>query len=267
MSNLEQENQSDAPTIGAELQNGANNSKGAKMSVNDLLSLNVNLHTEKKNNLTYLSWAWAWAEALKADPAASFSVQTFDNKAYMDVNGTAMVWVAVTLFGKQLTCMLPVMDYRNKPIPAPDAFAVNTAIMRCLTKGLALHGLGLYIYAGEDMPQESSDKPEAAVDTEPSKPKAIDPTPQQKVAEIIQKAVDTVESGGSSELARMQAFAEGMQMYVEMSDTKDALVSYWKANQTQLDALKKDYDVLYKEVLKKFQAAKSTLKEKEDGKV
>ena len=120
----------------------------------DLLKLNVNEHTEKKNNLTYLSWAWAWAEALKADPAATFKVELFDGKCYMDVNGTGMVWVTVTMFGKPMTCMLPVMDYRNKPIPNPDAFSVNTAIMRCMTKALSLHGLGLYIYAGEDLPQK-----------------------------------------------------------------------------------------------------------------
>jgi hypothetical protein len=72
----------------------------------------------------------------------------------MDINGTAMVWVTVTMFGKPMTCQLPVMDYRNKAIPKPDAFAVNTAIMRCMTKALSLHGLGLYIYAGEDLPEE-----------------------------------------------------------------------------------------------------------------
>jgi hypothetical protein len=124
------------------------------MSIQELLTKNVNEHTEKKNNLTYLSWAWAWAEALKADPAATFKVELFDGKCYMDVNGTGMVWVTVTMFGKPMTCMLPVMDYRNKPIPNPDAFAVNTAIMRCMTKALSLHGLGLYIYAGEDLPQK-----------------------------------------------------------------------------------------------------------------
>jgi len=123
------------------------------MTVNDLLKLNVNEHTEKKGNLTYLSWAWAWAEALKADPNAHFQVMMFGDKCYTDINGTYMVWVTVTLFGKPMTCQLPVMDHRNKAIIAPDAFAVNTAIMRCMTKALSLHGLGLYIYAGEDLPE------------------------------------------------------------------------------------------------------------------
>jgi hypothetical protein len=130
------------------------------MSIESLLKKDVNSHTEKKNNLTYLSWAWAWAEALKADPMASYKVEMFNDvdggnpTCYMDINGTAMVWVTVTMFGKPMTCQLPVMDYRNKAIPNPDAFAVNTAIMRCMTKALSLHGLGLYIYAGEDLPEE-----------------------------------------------------------------------------------------------------------------
>lgn len=121
--------------------------------INELLKKNVNEHTEKKNGLTYLSWAWAWAEALKADSSASYRVEMFGDKCFMDINGTAMVFVTVTMFGKPMTCQLPVMDYRNKAIPKPDAFAVNTAIMRCMTKALALHGLGLYLYSGDDVPE------------------------------------------------------------------------------------------------------------------
>jgi hypothetical protein len=150
------------------------------MDVNTLLKLNVNEHTEKKSNLTYLSWAWAWAEALKADPAATFKVEMFGEKCYMEVNGTVMVFVTATLFGKPMTCQLPVMDSSNKAIPLAgytainkfgkeyrvecDAFAVNTAIMRCMTKALSLHGLGLYIYAGEDLPEGEQTLEEKAAD-------------------------------------------------------------------------------------------------------
>jgi hypothetical protein len=125
------------------------------MSIEALLKKNVNDHVEKKNGLSYLSWAWAWAEALKADPKASYKIEMFGDKCFMDINGTAMVFVTVTMFDKPMTCQLPVMDYRNKAIPNPDAFAVNTAIMRCMTKALALHGLGLYLYSGEDVPEET----------------------------------------------------------------------------------------------------------------
>ena len=124
------------------------------MSIEMLLKKNVNEHVEKKNGLSYLSWAWAWAEALKADAKASYKIEMFGDKCFMDINGTAMVFVTVTMFDKPMTCQLPVMDYRNKAIPNPDAFAVNTAIMRCMTKALALHGLGLYLYSGEDVPEE-----------------------------------------------------------------------------------------------------------------
>jgi len=140
------------------------------MSIEMLLKKNVNEHVEKKNGLSYLSWAWAWAEALKAVPQASFSVQMFGDKCYMEINGTAMVWVTVTMFGKPMVCQLPVMDNFNRPISIEgttttnkygkevttklDSFNVNTAIMRCMTKALALHGLGMYLYSGEDLPEE-----------------------------------------------------------------------------------------------------------------
>lgn len=129
------------------------------MTIETLLSTSVNGHTEKKGKLTYLSWAWAWAEALKADPKAIFKTKTFFRDQYTEEpfmtlpDGTAMVWVTVTMFDKEMTCQLPVMNHMNKPIVSPNSFDVNTSIMRCMTKALSLHGLGLYIYAGEDLPE------------------------------------------------------------------------------------------------------------------
>ena len=116
--------------------------------MSELLKININERLEKKGNLSYLSWAHAWGEALRIDPNVTFHVSTFDRgdggtQVYMDVNGTALVWVTVTINGKPMTCQLPVMDNKNKAIPNPDAFAVNTAIMRCMVKAIALHGLGL----------------------------------------------------------------------------------------------------------------------------
>ena len=145
-----------------------------------MLKTNVNEHTEKKNGLTYLSWAWAWAEALKADPEATYKIEMFGDKCYMDINGTAMVFVTVTLFGKPMMCQLPVMDSYNKSITIEgvtttnkygkevttklDSFNVNTAIMRCMTKALALHGLGMYIYSGEDLPLGENESDEGTPD-------------------------------------------------------------------------------------------------------
>ena len=162
------------------------------MSIEALLKKNVNEHVEKKNGLSYLSWAWAWAEALKADPKAFFRVEMFDCKCYMEINGTAMVFVTVTMFDKPMTCQLPVMDYRNKAIPNPDAFAVNTAIMRCMTKALALPGLGLYLYSGEDVPEEGR-----SVVITPTQG-AMDNIPQDEVQylqELAMELIATCEQG------------------------------------------------------------------------
>ena len=159
------------------------------MSIEALLKKNVNDHVEKKNGLSYLSWAWAWAEALKADPAATYNVEMFGDKCFMDINGTAMVFVTATMFGKPMTCQLPVMDYRNKAISNPDAFAVNTAIMRCMTKALALHGLGMYLYSGEDLPEEG-DKHEKVIIT-PTQG-AMDNIPQEELQYLQEMAVELI---------------------------------------------------------------------------
>ena len=132
--------------------------------MSELLKINVNGHLEKKGNLSYLSWAWAWAEVLKIDPGARWTAHEWDNSPVMYLrNDTAMVKVSVEIKGDIKTCILPVMDNRNRAIFDPDAFAVNTAIMRCLAKAIAMHGLGLYIYAGEDLPEAEKVEPNAEV--------------------------------------------------------------------------------------------------------
>ena len=219
------------------------------MLPSDLLAINVNDHTEKKNNLTYLSWAWAWAEILKLDCTANFEVKTFDGMPYMNVNGTGMVWVTVTVFNKAMTCMLPVMDYKNKPIPNPDAFAVNTAIMRCLVKAIALHGLGLYIYAGEDLPEKDDGK-------------LPNVTPEQtvRVEKIIQTAITAVANGAPQADASAKLFADAMLEYLTLHDmTTASLSDYWKKNQSSIDNLKANYTTLYETVRDQFSAAKAKL--------
>ena len=113
-----------------------------------LAAINVNDRIEKKNGLSYLSWAWAVDQLLREDPQA-----TWEYGAPTAFGETLMVHCAVTAFGKSMQAHLPVMDHRTKAIQNPDAFQVNTAMQRCLVKAIALHGLGLYIYAGEDLPE------------------------------------------------------------------------------------------------------------------
>lgn len=134
--------------------------------MSELLKINVNEHTEKKGGLTYLSWAWAWAEVLKVDPAATWCVHQYgpqgNEQPCMWIGETAMVHTSVTILGIRRECLLPVMDNRNNAVKLPDARKVSDAIMRCMTKAIAMHGLGLYIYAGEDLPQGDGVDREAA---------------------------------------------------------------------------------------------------------
>ena len=128
-----------------------------------LNGVNVNEHTEKKNGLTYLSWAWAWGELLKRFPDSTYTIyENRDGWCYHTDGKTCWVKTGVTVEGKEYIEMLPVMDFKNRSIPADavTSFDVNKAIQRSLTKAVARHGLGLYIYAGEDLPEGEELKPE-----------------------------------------------------------------------------------------------------------
>ena len=115
---------------------------------------------EKKNGLSYLSWAWAWAEVKKLYPNANYKIYERDTQFglvnYFTDGKTCWVKTGVTIGNLEHIEELPVMDYRNKSILLNNvtSFDVNKAIQRSLTKALARHGLGLYIYAGEDLPEK-----------------------------------------------------------------------------------------------------------------
>ena len=166
----------------------------SKKSAFEILNaINVNEHTEIKDTgkvkLTYLSWTWAWAEVKKAYPEANYEIVKFDGIPYAyDPNTGYMVYTKVTIEGITHEMWLPVMDGNNRAMKAEPyevktkyntftvqpatMFDVNKTIMRCLVKNLAMFGLGLYIYAGEDIP-DSSDVPSEA------------PTPTKKAAPVI----------------------------------------------------------------------------------
>lgn len=122
-----------------------------------LSAINVGEHIEKKNGLNYLSWPWAWAELKKRFPDATYRVINDPEGLNYHTDGkTAWVKTGVTVNGVEHIEELPVMDFKNKSIPLEQitSFDVNKAIQRSLTKAVARHGLGLYIYAGEDLPEE-----------------------------------------------------------------------------------------------------------------
>lgn len=130
-----------------------------------LNSINVSDKLEKKNNLTYLSWAWAWGELKKKFPDATYTVyENADGWNYFTDGKTCWVKTGVTVNGIEHIEYLPVMDFRNKSIPADAVTStdVNKTIQRSLTKAVARHGLGLYVYAGEDLPEEAAKSKEEA---------------------------------------------------------------------------------------------------------
>ena len=134
--------------------------------------INCNDKTEKKNGLTYLSWAWAWGIAKTYFPDANYTIyENADGWNYHTDGRTCWVKTGVTIGGQEHIEYLPVMDTRNRSIPFEQvtSFDVNKAIQRSLTKALARHGLGLYIYAGEDLPDAADDEARAEAKPAPKK--------------------------------------------------------------------------------------------------
>lgn len=157
-----------------------------------LSAINVNDKTEKKNGCTYLSWSWAWATVKKLYPDANYMVHKYNNKPYIfDEHLGYMVSTSVAIKGETIEMQLPVMDGANKAqkhipyqyevadmkwddqqrkkvkvgaiikhVEGATMFDINTAIMRCLVKNLAMFGLGLYIYSGEDLPEHKEEQKE-----------------------------------------------------------------------------------------------------------
>ena len=186
-------------------------------SVFEVLSaVNCNLHTEKKGGLTYLSWPWAWHEVKIRYPFANYGVcEDEHGRPYFSDGHTCWVKVFVTIEGITHTEYLPIMDARNNSIPADKvtSFDMNKAIQRALTKACARHGLGLYIYAGEDLPEDSA---------EPEKKAAAKPAPKKQAAakkttitdKTIKQVVDWV-----------CAVPEGEQRQERMKKAEDSY--YW----------------------------------------
>lgn len=186
-----------------------------KKSVFETLNaINVNEHTEKKNGLTYLSWAWAWAKVKENYPDSFFTIyENPEGLIYFHDGRTAWVKTGVTIEGQELIEYLPVMDYNNRSLTIDrlTSFDVNKAIQRSLTKACARHGLGLYIYAGEDLPE--------AEQAQQAKPKA-EPKPQIDDAALT-AAIDEAMSAtsvdelqkvwdGHKEMQKATAFIAGV---------------------------------------------------------
>lgn len=148
--------------------------KSTKTTFEKLSAINVNDRVEKKNGLTYLSWAWAWSEVKKACPDATYKIKETDYDEQLGF----MCHTEVSIDGETLEMWLPVMDganksmkkeaytyttrYGEKSVDAATSFDINKTLMRCLVKNLAMFGLGIYIFAGEDLPESEASAPAAS---------------------------------------------------------------------------------------------------------
>ena len=194
-----------------------------------LAAINVNDHVEKKNGLAYLSWTWALDQLLRLDPQASWSYG--EPKQYGD---TLMVYCTVSAFGRERTAQLPVMDHKHRAIPSPDAYAVNTAMQRALAKAIALHGLGLYLYAGEDLPEV--ERPARRESTEKTAPSPVQqPKPSTTAAAPL----------SGEQIAKIKA------LLAETGTTLDRLLAFFR-----VDSLEKIPAAEYDRVIATLERAK-----------
>ena len=211
-----------------------------KTIVDTWLKTNCNEHKEKKNGFDYLSWVWGWAEALKVDPNADFvPVLTPDGQDYWSDGKTARVYVDVTILGATKRMWLPVMDFRNQAIPVEriNSCDVNKAIMRCAVKCLAKFGLGLYIYGGDDLPEDAGEDLKKASAPKPA-PKANPKKPTAKAVQAWQLFRSSMQdvSDGDRNAAWRQLLADSIGK-VASADITD---SEWDVVLSRLKPVKED---------------------------
>lgn len=195
-----------------------------------LSAVNVNDHVEKKNGLSYLSWAWAWGVMMKHYPQTQVLFRTDDGQEDSvkypagDGDYTVDVWCRVKIDECVREMWLPVMDYKNKSIINPSSRDVSDARMRCMTKAFALFGLGHYIYAGEDLPSEDSPMRGAA---------------DHAARQTVEKAKHFKTSNDAL------AFVEAALVVVEGFETVSDVNDFLSSNKQQIESLKEEFPKTY----------------------
>lgn len=176
-----------------------------------LYGINVKDKTEKKGNLTYLSWTWAWAEVKKLHPDAFYTVyENADGLNYHTDGRTCWVKTGVTVNGIEHIEYLPIMDSRNKSIPLAGitSFDVNRAIQRSITKACARHGLGLYIYAGEDLPESDEPDVHSVKENEPQRQQSRPALPDKPSTPAQQQSAPRMAAPGQKKFITENATDE-----------------------------------------------------------
>jgi hypothetical protein len=234
-----------------------------------LSRIDVTDKIEKKNGLSYLSWAWAWGKLKENYPHAWFRKHEGASgyPYFMDVQGYAFVRVTVGLDrtgDHEVTENLPVLDHRNKPIQGPNAFEVNNALQRCLAKAIAYHGLGHYIYAGEDMPQEAQEATAESVKPAPAPTPAKAPTQPPAASQDEPAATEAVMGvvgpDGVNNGHPVSMVAEVFAAFIPTCEDEDTLNGFYAKNKTAIAYLKDQKPDLHKQVVAAFASRKAEIK-------
>ena len=211
-----------------------------------LSKVDVSEHVKNKMGLSYLSWTWAWGTLMEHYPDAEYVF--LDEKFYPD--GSCAVESIVDIRGCDRKMWLPVMDNRNHAITNPNARQISDARMRCLVKNLAMFGLGHYIYAGEDLPSESTPTPKkkssAKKGTAKRPPLSIDQVakPKSNGVEVAKEALDAKEVPGLGMLAKIESLPELRKLFEENKD------AYQNLGEKNFDAIRDDFNKRKEEIKK-----------------
>ena len=221
-----------------------------------LAKIDVSKYVEKKQNLSYLSWPFAVDQLMRHDPQANW---VFNDPIMF--GETMMVSCTVTAFGKPMTMHLPVMDHRNQAIKNPNAFEVNKNMMRCLVKAIACHGLGIHIYAGEDLPLEEL----------PPKAEKPAPKPAKEAGNVSSPTVMlgyegpwqlTVTADPGTDISTWaELVIETCKIALEQTMDADQVMQIFKVNRNIFDRMKADAPTHYDEMMAAFKAKKESFKE------
>ena len=262
-----------------------------------LSKIDVSDHVEKKNNLTYLSWAWAWGILKDKYPHATFEKHCFDHECgrlpyAADPAGNTFVSVTVTIGDDAMTEVMPVLNHANKPVKSPDAFQINSSLQRALAKAIGLHGLGAYIYQGEDLPPDEKkeedipsfdeadseaedvaniDQPTPVAATpakdDESKPMTVEEwregllghpeNPVKQDGDTITIAEPANSEGAHLILKVFSTFMPTLKDYADAKKCVEALTKFWRTNKKAMEALRA-IDTKHEETcLSYFKAAKT----------
>jgi len=222
-------------------------------SVWDTLSgVDCSEHVEKKNGLSFLSWAWAWGILMEYYPNATYSFSS----PVRDEFGTVEVWCTVKIGDLERRMWLPVMDYKNNAIKNPDYRKISDTRMRCLTKCLAMFGLGHYIYAGEDIPSKSEEPAEQAPPKAAEKPAAKKaPAKKEKPIETSEHNIPDAESAENT----VNFMCDTVDQF--HADSMESLAGFWKENKQLIDLLDASFPEQYQRLKAHFTHTKQQLLE------